>query len=69
MLWAYVDESGLHDEANGNRYTHLGVGGAIAELQDWERLGRSWKQALDDERLCEFHMVHFEHSTGEFSEW
>jgi len=69
MLWAYVDESGRHDKTNGNRYTHLGVGGALAELGDWKRLSRSWRRSLDDEGLCQFHMVDFEHGKGEFKGW
>jgi hypothetical protein len=68
MLWAYMDETGLH-EKTGGRCTHLAVGGAIAEFRDWRRLSRRWKEALKDENLCEFHMTDFEASEGEFKGW
>jgi hypothetical protein len=68
MLWAQLDETGIHDKGTG-RYKHLVVGGAIAEFSDWQTLEASWRIALKDEGLAAFHMSHFEASQYEFDGW
>ncbi len=68
MLWAYMDETGIHDKGSG-RYKHLVVGGAIAEYTDWQTLESHWRAALSDEQISEFHMSHFEAYDHEFKDW
>src|SRR5437867_101887 len=68
MLWAQMDETGIHDKRSG-RYKHLAIGGAIAEFSDWQALEKQWRVALKDEGLTAFHMSHFEAYSYEFEGW
>jgi len=66
MLWAYMDETGIHDKTTGH-YKHLAIGGAIAEFCYWQTLEKKWRDALNDYGLNAFHMSHFEAYDYEFS--
>jgi hypothetical protein len=66
MLKAYMDESG-HSRDPKSRF--VGMGGLIAECDDWVRFEGDWKAALDDVGLKEFPMKDFAHSEGQYSGW
>jgi hypothetical protein len=66
VLKAYMDESG-HSKDPNSRF--VGMGGLIAECDDWIRFEADWKAALDDVRLEAFHMKDFAHSEGDYFGW
>ena len=65
VLRAYLDGSGKSDTPGE---TAIVVAGAIAEPEDWSTLEVKWERVLNEFRVGEFHMKHFAHSTGEYSE-
>jgi hypothetical protein len=67
-LWAYFDESGLHDATDGS-LAKLTVGGCVATSEAWEALSPSWSNAIANMGLSEFHMKDFEHRKGAYSKW
>jgi hypothetical protein len=68
MLWAYVDDSNIHDRTTGKVVT-AGHGGGIAPLENWKFLEGQWKSALSSEGVSVFHMTDFESNNGEFKGW
>jgi hypothetical protein len=68
MLWAYVDDSNIHDRATGKAVT-VGHGGGVAPLENWKSLEDQWKSVLASEGVSVFHMTDFESSNGEFRGW
>jgi hypothetical protein len=65
MLWAYFDDSGLHNAATGG-LDWLVLGGGIATAENWERVSEEWEAAKNDFGINTFHMADFEANEGEF---
>jgi hypothetical protein len=68
MLWAYVDDSNIHERGSGKVET-IGMGGAIASFYSWQLLEDSWQKELDRERIESFHMTDFESYNKQFKGW
>jgi hypothetical protein len=68
VLWAYVDDSNIHDRITG-KATTIGHGGGIASFERWQSLERQWKAAVDDEAAHPFHMTDFETNNQQFRGW
>lgn len=68
MLWAYVDDSNIHDRQTGTPL-HVGHGGGIAPYENWKRLEVEWKAALEAENVPAFHMTDFEARRDIFTGW
>ena len=66
MLNAYFDETGDETDANS---TVCGIGGVLAPGTHWESLNAGWKEILDREQLCYWHMKEFALSFGAFKGW
>jgi uncharacterized phage-like protein YoqJ len=68
MIWAYFDESGVHNLST-SKLEWLVIGGALATEDNWARLSEDWKVALEDAKINVFHMTDFETYNGEFEGW
>jgi hypothetical protein len=68
VLWAYFDESGEHIRKTG-KLCRLTVGGGLSTFENWQRIEREWRAALDSEGISVFHMTDFEASRREFAGW
>ncbi|MGH6876343.1 MAG: DUF3800 domain-containing protein [Rhizomicrobium sp.] len=64
MFTAYIDESGTDEASNC-----LGIGGLIADAEQWTAFETQWRQALADAGVKYSHMKEYAHSTGEFGKW
>ena len=68
VLWAYFDESGEHQPKTG-KLCRLTIGGGLSTLENWQRVEREWRAALDGEAVSVFHMTDFEANRGQFAGW
>jgi hypothetical protein len=68
MLWAYVDDSNIHDRGTGNVET-VGMGGGIASFYNWRSLEEAWQEELNREGVRSFHMTDFESYNKQFKGW
>jgi len=70
MLWAYLDESGLHaSRQEGGGLRKFTIGGCIAERHRWDRLTVDWAAAMDLWGIPMFHMAAFEARAKPFDKW
>ena len=65
MLWAYFDESGVHDSTTGH-LRRLTFGGCLSSLKDWSGFESEWRDVLGGEGIDCFHMTDFEKWRGPF---
>lgn len=66
MLTAYFDETG--DEAHPVGPL-VGVGGAIASVEQWDKLETGWREILDGAGVPNLHMREFTYGCGCFEGW
>lgn len=64
MLYAFLDESGIHAGAKV-----LAVGGWMGTPDEFETLASHWNTTLRRARVKAFHFVDFNHSIKEFEGW
>ena len=64
MLYAFFDESGIHEGAK-----ILAVGGWVATQDEFETLASHWNTVLRRAGVKVFHFVDFNHSIREFEGW
>ena len=68
MLWAYIDDSNIHDRVTGKAET-IGLGGGIASFYNWRALEDAWHKELSREDISSFHMTDFESYNKQFKGW
>ena len=68
MLWAYLDESGVHDPSSGH-LRRLLVAGGISSSESWKALSVEWRAVLSASNIPMFHMKDFEARKGCFAQW
>lgn len=69
MVWAYFDETVVHEKIDGKLVpTHLVLGGGVSSLEKWKALEDKWREALSDEGVSSFHAKDFYSFRREF-EW
>jgi|SRR6185295_18905104 len=57
-LFIYLDESGTHDKTGRHKTAKLAsVGGCIAHVDEWTRLGPLWGKILEDYGVDHFHFA------------
>jgi hypothetical protein len=64
LFTAYVDESGTHDASR-----FIGVGGVIADADQWAKFEQGWRKALADADIPYSHMKEFAFNSGPFKKW
>jgi hypothetical protein len=64
MLTGYFDAAG-HPAGDGA----LTVGGFVAPVRNWRKLGKHWRRACDEEGIAVFHMTDFMASQQAFVDW
>jgi hypothetical protein len=64
VLWAYTDETGIHDGA-----TATTVGGVIGHMNSWITRSDQWTQRLARDGIGEFHATKCRGGHGEFHAW
>jgi len=72
MLVQFLDESGIHDQENG-QLIRLGVGGGMARCETWEALHYQWDFILKQDhwpsKINWFHYKDWRNREGEFESW
>ncbi len=68
MLWAYVDDSNIHDRKTGSPAI-IGHGGAVSTYERWKALEADWDRILSPLNIPVFHMTDFEAYKGPFRDW
>jgi hypothetical protein len=71
MVWAYFDETAVHEKPKGEekwRPVQMLVGGCLASQAKWEKFAPKWRKALKDEKVSAFHANEFYSFRKEF-EW
>ena len=54
MVWAYFDETAVHEKIEGTeerRPVLMLIGGCLAAVGKWEKFVPKWKKALRDEKV------------------
>ena len=69
MLWAYFDESGVHDIGGTGKLDWLILGGGLTTAENWDFLTGEWNDALKSVGIKAFHMADFENYKREFEHW
>ena len=61
----YFDASGSAEDPSTGILT---LAGYVATVEQWAKFERAWESVLSEEGVPDFHMAHFAHSKGAFSE-
>ena len=64
MFKAYIDESGIHSEAD-----MFVLAGYLAPEKEWDRFTKQWQAVLDEYSITAFHAVECNGNKGEFSKF